>query len=173
EPRVTVFKPAARLQNMRTTAHHPRDKQEIKAREPFEIYSPIANRLSIHQIRWQLEDLSFATLYPKQFDEIVRMVEERQPERDALLANVVTELEEALKRAKIKAEVSGRPKHYYSIYEKMIGRGKEFGEIFDLVGIRVLVEDLRDCYAALGTIHALWKPVPGRFKDYIAMPKFN
>ena len=173
DPRVLLIKLADRLHNMRTIAHLPRDKQEQKARETIEIYSPLANRLGIHQIRWQLEDLSFATLYPKQFDEIVRMVEERQPERDALLASVVSELEEAFKRAKIKADVSGRPKHYYSIYEKMIVRGKEFGEIFDLVGIRVLVDDLRDCYAALGTIHALWRPVPGRFKDYIAMPKFN
>jgi guanosine-3',5'-bis(diphosphate) 3'-pyrophosphohydrolase len=173
DPRVLLIKLADRLHNMRTIAHLPRDKQEQKARETIEIYSPLANRLGIHQIRWQLEDLSFATLYPKQFDEIVRMVEERQPERDALLASVVSELEEAFKRAKIKADVSGRPKHYYSIYEKMIVRGKEFGEIFDLVGIRVLVDELRDCYAALGTIHALWRPVPGRFKDYIAMPNFN
>ncbi|MFY9585976.1 MAG: bifunctional (p)ppGpp synthetase/guanosine-3',5'-bis(diphosphate) 3'-pyrophosphohydrolase [Actinomycetota bacterium] len=173
DPRVLLIKLADRLHNMRTIGHLPRDKQEAKARETIEIYSPLANRLGIHQIRWQLEDLSFATLYPKQFDEIVRMVEERQPERDALLASVVADLDDALKRTKIKAEVSGRPKHYYSIYEKMIVRGKEFGEIFDLVGIRVLVEDVRDCYGALGTIHALWKPVPGRFKDYIAMPKFN
>jgi GTP diphosphokinase / guanosine-3',5'-bis(diphosphate) 3'-diphosphatase len=171
--RVLYIKLADRLHNMRTIGHMPRDKQEAKARETLEVFSPLANRLGIHQIRWQLEDLSFATLYPKQFDEIVRMVEERQPERDELLRGVVSELEEALKRTKIKAEVSGRPKHYYSIYEKMIVRGKEFGEIFDLVGIRVLVDGVRDCYAALGAIHALWRPIPGRFKDYIAMPKFN
>jgi GTP diphosphokinase / guanosine-3',5'-bis(diphosphate) 3'-diphosphatase len=173
DPRVLLIKLADRLHNMRTIGHLPRDKQEIKARETIEIYSSLANRLGIHQIRWQLEDLSFATLYPKQFDEIVRMVEERQPERDAHLTSVVSELDQALKKAKIKAEISGRPKHYYSIYEKMIVRGKEFGEIFDLVGIRVLVDEVRDCYGALGTIHALWRPVPGRFKDYIAMPKFN
>jgi GTP pyrophosphokinase len=171
--RVLLIKLADRLHNMRTIGHLPRDKQEEKARETLEVYSPLANRLGIHQIRWQLEDLAFGTLYPKQFDEIVRMVEERQPERDALLQSVVSELEETLKRAKIKAEVSGRPKHYYSIYEKMIVRGKEFGEIFDLVGIRVLVDEMRDCYGALGVIHALWRPIPGRFKDYIAMPKFN
>ena len=171
--RVLYIKLADRLHNMRTIGHMPRDKQETKARETLEVFSPLANRLGIYQLRWQLEDLAFATLYPKQFDEIVRMVEERQPERDALLREVVTELEEAFKRTKIKADVSGRPKHYYSIYEKMIVRGKEFGEIFDLVGIRVLVDDVRDCYAALGAIHALWKPIPGRFKDYIAMPKFN
>ena len=173
DPRVLLIKLADRLHNMRTIGHLPRDKQEIKAQETLEVYSPLANRLGIYQIRWQLEDLSFATLYPKQFDEIVRMVEARQPERDALLQSVVGELEEAIKRAKVKAEVSGRPKHYYSIYEKMIVRGKEFGEIFDLIGIRVLVDEIRDCYGALGVIHALWKPVPGRFKDYIAMPKFN
>ncbi|MGH2728779.1 MAG: RelA/SpoT family protein [Actinomycetota bacterium] len=171
--RVLYIKLADRLHNMRTIGHMPRDKQETKARETLEVFSPLANRLGIYQLRWQLEDLAFATLYPKQFDEIVRMVEDRQPERDALLKTVVSELEDAFKRTKIKAEVSGRPKHYYSIYEKMIVRGKEFGEIFDLVGIRVLVDDVRDCYAALGAIHALWKPIPGRFKDYIAMPKFN
>ena len=171
--RVLYIKLADRLHNMRTIGHMPRDKQEIKARETLEVFSPLANRLGIYQLRWQLEDLAFATLYPKQFDEIVRMVEDRQPERDALLREVVNELEEAFKRTKIKADVSGRPKHYYSIYEKMIVRGKEFGEIFDLVGIRVLVDDVRDCYGALGAIHALWKPIPGRFKDYIAMPKFN
>ncbi|MGH2794767.1 MAG: RelA/SpoT family protein [Actinomycetota bacterium] len=171
--RVLYIKLADRLHNMRTIGHMPRDKQETKARETLEVFSPLANRLGIYQLRWQLEDLAFATLYPKQFDEIVRMVEDRQPERDALLREVVDELEEAFKSAKLRAEVSGRPKHYYSIYEKMIVRGKEFGEIFDLVGIRVLVDDVRDCYAALGAIHALWKPIPGRFKDYIAMPKFN
>ena len=171
--RVLYIKLADRLHNMRTIGHMPRDKQETKARETLEVFSPLANRLGIYQLRWQLEDLAFATLYPKQFDEIVRMVEDRQPERDALLKEVVNELEDAFKRTKIKADVSGRPKHYYSIYEKMIVRGKEFGEIFDLVGIRVLVDDVRDCYAALGAIHALWKPIPGRFKDYIAMPKFN
>ena len=171
--RVLYIKLADRLHNMRTIGHMPRDKQEAKARETLEVFSPLANRLGIHQLRWQLEDLSFATLYPKRFDEIVRMVEERQPERDELLRGVVSELEDGLKRTKIKAEVSGRPKHYYSIYEKMIVRGKEFGEIFDLVGIRVLVDNVRDCYAALGAIHALWRPIPGRFKDYIAMPKFN
>jgi GTP pyrophosphokinase len=171
--RVLYIKLADRLHNMRTIGHMPRDKQEAKARETLEVFSPLANRLGIYQLRWQLEDLAFATLYPKQFDEIVRMVEDRQPERDELLRGVVNELEEAFKRTKIKAEVSGRPKHYYSIYEKMIVRGKEFGEIFDLVGIRVLVDEVRDCYGALGAIHALWKPIPGRFKDYIAMPKFN
>ncbi|MHB8512516.1 MAG: RelA/SpoT family protein [Actinomycetota bacterium] len=171
--RVILIKLADRLHNMRTIGHLARDKQEVKARETLEVYAPLAHRLGIHQIKWQLEDLSFATLHPKQFDEIVRMVEDRQPERDALVRTVVEELTAALHEVKIKAEVSGRPKHYWSIYDKMVLRGKEFGEIFDLVGVRLLVESERDCYAALGTIHALWKPIPGRFKDYIAMPKFN
>jgi GTP pyrophosphokinase len=171
--RVILIKLSDRLHNMRTIGHLPREKQEIKARETLEVYAPLAHRLGIHQIKWQLEDLSFATLYPKRFDEIVRLVEERQPERDALLTRVVDELNDAFKEAKLKAEVSGRPKHYWSIYDKMILRGKDFAEIFDLVGVRVLVESERDCYGALGVMHSLWKPMPGRFKDYIAMPKFN
>ncbi|MGH2830658.1 MAG: RelA/SpoT family protein, partial [Actinomycetota bacterium] len=171
--RVILIKLADRLHNMRTIGHLPREKQEAKARETLDVYSPLAHRLGIHQIKWQLEDLSFATLHPKQFDEIVRMVEDRQPERDAFVQAVVGDLSDALRAVKVKADVSGRPKHYWSIYEKMIVRGKEFGEIFDLVGIRVLVESVHDCYGALGIIHSLWKPVPGRFKDYVAMPKFN
>src|SRR5205085_2651309 len=121
----------------------------------------------------ELEDLSFATLYPKRFDEIVRMVAERAPSRDTFLAAVSEQVDQELRNAKIRAAVTGRPKHYYSIYQKMIVRGRDFTDIYDLVGIRVTVDSVRDCYAALGTIHALWSPVPGRFKDYIAMPKFN
>ena len=153
--------------------HLSRDTQELKARETLEIYAPLAHRLGIHQIKWQLEDLSFATLHPKQFDEIVRMVEERQPEREDVVEQVVEQLSEALKAVKIKSTVSGRPKHFWSIYQKMVIRGREFAEIYDLVGIRVTTETLRDCYGALGIIHSLWKPIPGRVKDYIAMPKFN
>jgi len=171
--RVILIKLADRLHNMRTIGHVPRDKQEKKARETLDVFAPLAHRLGIYQIKWQLEDLAFATLYPKQFDEIVRMVEDRQPERDALLDRVIVALGDALKDSRIKAEVSGRPKHYWSIYNKMVLRGKEFGEIFDLVGVRVQVESVRDCYATLGVIHGRWKPVPGRVKDYIAMPKFN
>jgi GTP pyrophosphokinase len=171
--RVLLIKLADRLHNMRTIGHLPRDTQEKKATETIEIYSPLAHRLGIYQIKWQLEDLAFGTLHPRRFEEIVRMVEERQPERDAFLEKVLKELDDTFKAAKLKADVSGRPKHYWSIYEKMVGRGKEFGDIYDLIGIRVLVDSLRDCYAALGLIHAIWKPVPGRFKDYIAMPKFN
>jgi GTP pyrophosphokinase len=171
--RVLLIKLADRLHNMRTVGHLSRDTQELKARETLEIYAPLAHRLGIHQIKWQLEDLSFATLHPKQFDEIVRMVEERQPEREDVVDQVVEQLSEALKAVKIKASVSGRPKHFWSIYQKMVIRGREFAEIYDLVGIRVTTETLRDCYGTLGIIHSLWKPIPGRVKDYIAMPKFN
>src|SRR5438270_328564 len=171
--RVLLIKLADRLHNMRTVGHLSRDTQELKARETLEIYAPLAHRLGIHQIKWQLEDLSFATLHPKQFDEIVRMVEERQPEREDVVDQVVEQLSEALRAVKIKSIVSGRPKHFWSIYQKMVIRGREFAEIYDLVGIRVTTETLRDCYGALGIIHSLWKPIPGRVKDYIAMPKFN
>jgi guanosine-3',5'-bis(diphosphate) 3'-pyrophosphohydrolase len=171
--RVLLIKLADRLHNMRTVGHLSRDTQELKARETLEIYAPLAHRLGIHQIKWQLEDLSFATLHPKQFDEIVRMVEERQPEREDVVDQVVEQLSDALKAVKIKATVSGRPKHYWSIYQKMVIRGREFAEIYDLVGIRLTTDTLRDCYGALGIIHSLWKPIPGRVKDYIAMPKFN
>ena len=127
----------------------------------------------MNTIKWELEDLAFATLYPKMYDEIVRLVAERAPSRDEYLARVIDQVQADLRVAKIKATVTGRPKHYYSIYQKMIVRGRDFADIYDLVGIRVLVDTVRDCYAALGTIHARWNPVPGRFKDYIAMPKFN
>ncbi len=127
----------------------------------------------MNTIKWELEDLAFATLHPKIYDEIVRLVAERAPSRDQFLAEVIDQVEADLKEAKIKATVTGRPKHYYSIYQKMIVRGRDFSDIYDLVGIRVLVDSVRDCYAALGTLHARWNPVPGRFKDYIAMPKFN
>lgn len=127
----------------------------------------------MNTIKWELEDLAFAILYPKMYDEIVRLVAERAPKRDEYLAIVTDEVQADLRAARIKATVTGRPKHYYSVYQKMIVRGRDFAEIYDLVGIRVLVDTVRDCYAALGTVHARWNPVPGRFKDYIAMPKFN
>jgi GTP diphosphokinase / guanosine-3',5'-bis(diphosphate) 3'-diphosphatase len=173
DPRVLVIKLADRLHNMRTLRHLPAQKQERKARETLEIFAPLAHRLGMNTIKWELEDLAFATLYPKRYDEIVRLVAERAPSRDTQLAEVVERVQSDLKAAKIRATVTGRPKHYYSIYQKMIVRGRDFADIYDLVGIRVLVDSVRDCYAALGTVHALWSPVPGRFKDYIAMPKFN
>jgi len=171
--RVLLIKLADRLHNMRTLRYLPREKQERKAREVLEIYAPLAHRLGMNNIKWELEDLAFATMYPKRYDEIARMVSERAPEGEHFLQDVVEEVKADLREAKIKARVTGRPKHYYSVYQKMIARNVGFDEIYDLVGIRVLVDTVRDCYAALGTIHARWNPIPGRFKDYIAMPKFN
>ncbi len=171
--RVLVIKLADRLHNMRTLRYLPRAKQERKARETLEIFAPLAHRLGMNTLKWELEDLAFQTLYPKRFDEIARLVSERAPRRDVYLQEVIRYVSADLREAKIKATVKGRPKHYYSIYQKMIAREVGFEAIYDLVGIRVLVDTVRDCYATLGTIHARWNPVPGRFKDYIAMPKFN
>ncbi len=171
--RVLVIKLADRLHNMRTMRFLPADKQERKARETLEIYAPLAHRLGMNTLKWELEDLAFAILYPKMYDEIVRLVAERAPKRDEFLAAVVDSVQTDFREAKIKAVVTGRPKHYYSIYQKMIVRGRDFADIYDLVGIRILVDTVRDCYAVLGSVHSRWHPVPGRFKDYIAMPKFN
>jgi guanosine-3',5'-bis(diphosphate) 3'-pyrophosphohydrolase len=171
--RVLLIKLADRLHNMRTLRYLAREKQERKSREVLEIYAPLAHRLGMNTIKWELEDLAFATLYPKRYDEIARMVSERAPERERFLQDVIVEVKSDLHDAKIKNWVTGRPKHYYSVYQKMIARNVGFDEIYDLMGIRVLVDTVRDCYAALGTIHARWNPIPGRFKDYIAMPKFN
>ncbi|MEO6205937.1 MAG: bifunctional (p)ppGpp synthetase/guanosine-3',5'-bis(diphosphate) 3'-pyrophosphohydrolase [Mycobacteriales bacterium] len=173
DPRVLVIKLADRLHNMRTLRYMPQEKQANTATVTLEIFAPLAHRLGMNTIKWELEDLAFATLYPKRYDEIVRLVADRSPSRDTQLAQVVEKVNADLRSAKIKATVNGRPKHYYSIYQKMIVRGRDFADIYDLVGIRVTVDSVRDCYAALGTIHAIWSPVPGRFKDYIAMPKFN
>jgi guanosine-3',5'-bis(diphosphate) 3'-pyrophosphohydrolase len=171
--RVLVIKLADRLHNMRTLRYLAREKQERKSRETLEIFAPLAHRLGMNTIKWELEDLAFATMYPKRYDEIARLVSERSPRRDVFLQEVIEHVSGDLREAKIRSTVTGRPKHYYSIYQKMIARNVGFDDIYDLVGIRVLVDSVRDCYAALGTIHARWNPVPGRFKDYIAMPKFN
>jgi GTP pyrophosphokinase len=171
--RVLVIKLADRLHNMRTITWLPQEKQDKKARETLEIYAPLAHRLGMNTVKWELEDLSFATLYPKMYEEIVRLVGQRAPERERALREVIDVVEDELRGSKIKATVSGRPKHYYSVYQKMIVRGRDFADIYDLVGVRILVDDIRDCYATLGVIHAKWNPLPGRFKDYIAMPKFN
>ncbi len=171
--RVLLIKLADRLHNLRDIGYLPRDKQERKARETLEIYAQLANRLGMHQLKWELEDLAFAALYPKRYEEIARLTTERQPQRERYLQDVIDQINAQLKLVKVRAEVTGRPKHYYSIYEKMVLRGKDFSDIFDLVGVRILTDSIKDCYAALGQVHALWKPVPGRFKDYIAMPKFN
>ncbi|MXG90682.1 RelA/SpoT family protein [Nocardioides flavescens] len=171
--RVLVIKLADRLHNMRTLRYVRQETQERVARETLDIYAPLAHRLGMNTIKWELEDLAFATLHPKIYDEIVRMVAERAPSRDSFLAEVISNVEKDLREAKIKATVTGRPKHYYSIYQKMIVGGREFSDIYDLVGIRILVADDRDCYSVLGVLHSRWNPVLGRFKDYVAMPKFN
>jgi guanosine-3',5'-bis(diphosphate) 3'-pyrophosphohydrolase len=171
--RVLVIKLADRLHNMRTLRYLKQSTQERKAKETLEIFAPLAHRLGMNTIKWELEDLAFATLHPKMYDEIVRLVADRAPSRDSYLTRVIAQVEHDLRSARIKASVTGRPKHYYSIYQKMILRGRDFSDIYDLIGIRILVEDDRDCYAALGVIHSRWNPVPGRFKDFVAMPKFN
>jgi len=171
--RVLVIKLADRLHNARTWKYVPPESARSKATETLEIYAPLAHRLGMNTIKWELEDLAFAVLYPKMYDEIVDMVRERAPAREEYLASVRAEVADDLRKAEIKATVTGRPKHYYSVYQKMIVRGRDFEDIYDLMGVRVLVETVRDCYAALGALHARWTPVPGRFKDYIAMPKFN
>ena len=171
--RVLLIKLADRLHNMRTLSALPEAKQRRIATETLEIYAPLANRLGVQEVKWELEDLSFKTLHPGPYREIAELVETRRDERTRRIQELTDTLRQKLKELGIKGDVDGRPKHLYSIYEKMVIRGKDFEEIFDLVGVRIQVESLRDCYGALGAVHALWKPVPGRFKDYIAMPKAN
>jgi len=171
--RVLIIKLADRLHNMRTIAALPAPKQHRIAQETLDIYAPLAHRLGMQDVKTQLEDLAFAAVHPKRYAEIDHMVSIRAPERDIYLTQVLEEVRQRLAELGIDAEVTGRPKHLYSIYEKMVVKGREFDDIFDLMGIRVIVDSVKDCYAALGSIHATWKPVQGRFKDYIAMPKFN
>jgi GTP pyrophosphokinase len=171
--RVLVIKLADRLHNARTWEFIAKETAERKARETLDIYAPLAHRLGMNAIKWELEDLSFKTIEPKKYEEIERLVGERSPARDLLTNEVVTAIDVDLRAESIEANVSGRQKHFYSVYQKMVVRGREFNDIYDLVGIRILVDSVRDCYGALGAIHARWNPVPGRFKDYIAMPKFN
>ena len=171
--RVLVIKLADRLHNARTWRFVSPESAAKKAKETLEIFAPLAHRLGINTIKWELEDLSFAALEPRIYDEIVRMVGDRTPQREKQLQQIRTGVIEELEAAGIDCQVTGRPKHYYSIYQKMILRDKEFDEIYDLLAIRVLVDSVRDCYAALGVVHEKWKPLPGRFKDYIAVPKFN
>src|SRR5579875_2262771 len=173
DPRVLLIKLADRLHNMLTIAAMPEWKQKRTAEETLEIYAPLAHRFGIQDIKWQLEDLAFAALHPRRYAEIEQMVATRAPERDLYLAQVIGEIEDRLAAARIDGHVTGRPKHLYSIYEKMVVKGKEFDEIYDLVGVRILVESVKDCWAALGAIHGAWTPVQGRFKDYINTPKFN
>jgi GTP diphosphokinase / guanosine-3',5'-bis(diphosphate) 3'-diphosphatase len=172
--RVLLIKLADRLHNMRTIDAVGEDwKRRRTAQETLNIYAPLAHRLGIGEIKHELEDLSFRALEPRKYAEIEQMVRTRTPEREAYLTSAINEVIARLDGLKITAVVTGREKHYWSIYEKMVHKGKEFDEIYDLVGIRIIVDSVKDCYAALGSIHALWKPVQGRFKDYVAMPKFN
>jgi GTP pyrophosphokinase len=171
--RVLVIKLADRLHNARTWKYVSEESAKRKAQETLEIYAPLAHRLGISTIKLELEDLSFAILYPKVYDEIVNLVTQRTPKREEYIDSVISSIEADLRENRVKGKVAGRPKQFYSIYQKMVVRGREFDDIYDLVGIRVLVPSVRDCYAILGSIHTRWNPVPGRFKDYIAMPKFN
>jgi len=171
--RVLLIKLADRLHNMRTLTALAPAKQRRVATETLEIYAPLANRLGVQEVKWELEDLAFKTLHPGPYKEIAQLVETRRDERTRRIKDLTETLRQKLKELGIKGDVDGRPKHLYSIYEKMVIRGKDFEEIYDLVGIRIQVESMKDCYAALGAVHALWKPVPGRFKDYVAMPKAN
>ena len=171
--RVLVIKLADRLHNMRTLAGVPLDKQQRIAQETLDIYAPLANRLGMQEIKQQLEDLSFAALYPKRFAELDHLVSSRTPERDVYLAKAIAEVQGRLGEVHIQAEVTGRGKHLWSIYEKMVQKDKDFDDIFDIMAIRIIVDSVRDCYGALGCIHGKWRPVVGRFKDYIAMPKYN
>jgi GTP diphosphokinase / guanosine-3',5'-bis(diphosphate) 3'-diphosphatase len=176
--RVILIKLADRLHNLRTIEYMGKQTQVRKARETLEVYAPLAHRLGIHAIKWELEDLAFGTLHPRKYEEIKQMVAERRADREEHVREASLVLQHELDKVDIPAEISGRAKHFYSIYDKMAKKGREFNEIYDLTAMRVIVErdgdeGTRDCYGALGLIHSLWKPMPGRFKDFIAMPKFN
>ena len=171
--RVLFIKFADRLHNMQTLAALPHDRQESIAAETLQVYAPLADRLGMEQLKTQLEDLSFSVLHPKWYAEIDHLVEERSPERELYLTQIITQIQGRLSEVLVNAEVSGRPKHLWSIFDKMQKKELQFDQIHDLIGIRVITESVQDCYAALGTVHAIWKPAQGRFKDYISMPKFN
>ncbi len=172
--RVILIKLADRLHNMRTIGAMPKHKQIEKSRETLDIYAPIAHRLGIHAIKWELEDLAFQTLHPRKYNEIKGLVAQQREERERYVNQAGEYLGDASWRCSaIEAEISGRAKHFYSIYSKMAKKDREFNEIYDLTAMRVIVESVKDCYGAVGVIHSLWKPLPGRFKDFIAMPKFN
>src|SRR5881394_1271967 len=178
DARVILIKLADRLHNLREIEYLGKQKQVQKAKETLEVYAPLAHRLGIHALKWELEDLAFQTLHPRKYDEIKTMVAERRVAREGHVAEAADVLAQELEKVDIPAEISGRAKHFYSIYDKMAKKGREFNEIYDLTAMRVIVErdgeeGTRDCYGALGLIHSLWKPMPGRFKDYVAMPKFN
>ena len=170
---VILIKLCDRLHNMHTLCYLSKQKQIQKAKETLEVYAPLAHRLGIHNLKWQLEDLAFSALHPRKYQEIQKWVAQRRADREDFAEEAAGFLNVELDKAGIAADITGRTKHFYSIYIKMSRRGKEFNEIFDLTGLRVLVETIKDCYGAVGIIHSVWKPIPGRFKDYIAMPKFN
>ena len=171
--RVILIKLADRLHNMRTLDALPKQKQIDKAKETLDIFAPLAHRLGIHSIKWELEDLAFSTLHPRKYSEIKSLVSQQREEREGYVERAGRYLTQELSAVGIQAEVSGRAKHFYSIYSKMTKKGREFNEIYDLTAMRVIVDSVKDCYGAIGIIHSLWKPLPGRFKDYVAMPKFN
>src|SRR5213079_510680 len=171
--RVILIKLADRLHNMRTLGAMPKQKQIEKAKETLEIYAPLAHRLGSHAIKWELEDLAFQALHPRKYQEIKGLVNQQREERERYVAKAGGYLTGELEGLGIRAEISGRAKHFYSIYSKMTKKGREFNEIYDLTAMRVIVDSVKDCYGAVGVIHSLWKPLPGRFKDFIAMPKFN
>ena len=171
--RVVVIKLADRLHNMRTLSALREDRRIFKARETLEIYAPIAHRLGISSIKWELEDLAFFYLEPTKFKQVSRMVAETRKEREEYLESIIDILHGEMEKIGVEAQIMGRPKHLYSIYQKMTKRGKGFSEIYDLSAVRIITTSVKDCYSALGAVHSLWHPMPGRFKDYIAMPKFN
>ena len=171
--RVILIKLADRLHNMRTIDAMPKQKQMEKARETLEIYAPLAHRLGIHAIKWELEDLAFATLHPRKYQEIKGLVAQQRDERERYVSEAGEYLARELTQLGVEAQIAGRAKHFYSIYSKMTKKGREFNEIYDLTAMRVIVDSVKDCYGTVGAIHSLWKPLPGRFKDFIAMPKFN
>jgi GTP pyrophosphokinase len=171
--RVILIKLADRLHNMRTLDALSKQKQIEKAKETLDIFAPLAHRLGIHSIKWELEDLAFASLHPRKYSEIKSLVSQQRTEREGYVERAGRYLKQELEAVGIEAEVSGRAKHFYSIYAKMTKKGREFNEIYDLTAMRVIVDSVKDCYGAIGIIHSLWKPLPGRFKDYVAMPKFN
>src|ERR671929_1918757 len=178
DARVILIKLADRLHNLREIEYLGKQKQMQKSKETLEVYAPLAHRLGIHALKWELEDLAFQTLHPRKYEEIKTMVSERRADREGHVAEAADVLQRELAKVDIPAEISGRAKHFYSIYDKMVKKGREFNEIYDLTAMRVIVErdgeeGTRDCYGALGLIHSLWKPMPGRFKDYVAMPKLN
>jgi GTP diphosphokinase / guanosine-3',5'-bis(diphosphate) 3'-diphosphatase len=173
DPRVILIKLADRLHNMRTIEAMPKQKQMDKARETLDIYAPLAHRLGIHAIKWELEDLAFATLHPRKYQEIKGLVAQQRDDRERFVSEAGEYLTQELSKLGIEAQIAGRAKHFYSIYSKMTKKGREFNEIYDLTAMRVIVDSVKDCYGTVGVIHSLWKPLPGRFKDLVAMPKFN